>query len=95
MCSSRRSRPSTRLRKRPGFLSRPTVYKLIDAGDLEVRMVGTHKRVYARSLHGYMRRQRAARLEFAETFAHAEANERELLNELAGVDDEAARRLGL
>lgn len=76
-------------------VSRPTVYKLIEAGDLEVRMVGSHKRVYARSLRAYMQRQREARLELAETFAHAEANERDLVNELAGVDEEAVRRLGL
>lgn len=76
-------------------VSRPTVYKLIEAGDLHVRMVGTHKRVGSRSVFDYMARQRAARRELAETFAHADANERELVNELAGVDEETARRLGL
>lgn len=76
-------------------VSRPTVYKLIEAGDLDMRTVGSHKRIYARSLHQYMQRQRAARLELAETFAHADANERELLNELAGIDDATAQRLGL
>lgn len=75
-------------------VSRPTVYKIIESNDLPARRVGTHYRIRMRDLLGYAKRHRAAQAELAETFAHADANERKLLRERAGVDEETAERLG-
>lgn len=76
-------------------VSRPTVYKLITAGEIPSRMVGSHHRIVMRDLVAYEVRRDVARRELAETFAHAEAAESGIGRRLADVDQATAERLGL
>lgn len=55
-------------------VSRPQVYKLIDAGRLACRMVGTHRRIPATSIVTFLTEQRAA--------------QREAMSELARMSNE-------
>lgn len=75
-------------------MSRPTVYKLVESGDLPARMVGSHHRIRMRDVVAYQTHREAAQCDLAETFAHAEANEAALVRKMAGVDENKARELG-
>lgn len=76
-------------------VSRPTVYKLISAGEIPSHLAGTHHRIVMRDLVGYSARRDVARRELAETFAHAAAAESDVERRLADVDRATADRLGL
>lgn len=76
-------------------VSRPTVSKLIAAGEIPSHMVGSHHRIVMRDVVNYEVRRDAARRELAETFAHAEAAESGIGRRLADVDLATAERLGL
>lgn len=75
-------------------VSRPTVYRLMDSGDLPFRTVGSHRRIRMREVLTYRRRQETARCELAEVFAHSGENETALVRRLADVDEETAKALG-
>lgn len=50
-------------------ISRPTLMKLIEAGDLEPEMVGTHHRIPAEAILAYQRAQQASRDRAAEVMS--------------------------
>ncbi len=76
-------------------ISRPTVYKLIESGELPSHMVGSHHRIVMRDVVSFEARRDVARRDLAETFAHAEAAETGVARRLADVDQATAERLGL
>jgi excisionase family DNA binding protein len=47
-------------------VSRPFLVRLLQAGDIEYRLVGTHRRIKAASLWDYMRRDDAQRRKAAD-----------------------------
>jgi excisionase family DNA binding protein len=75
-------------------VSRPHVYALIERGALPAHRVGTHWRLNVQDVHAYARQRDEGRRWLAESFAKATTHRAQVERELAGVDDETARRLG-
>lgn len=75
-------------------MSRPHLYKLLDAGALPHRRVGRDRRLRAQDVFNYGLHREAARAQLAENFAHTDRDGRAITARLAGVDVETAERLG-
>lgn len=75
-------------------VSRPTLYKLLDAGALPFRKVGTHRRILLEDVHVHMARRNEDRRRFAEDISGAVASESAQLAALAGVDVETLHKFG-
>lgn len=76
-------------------MSRPHLYKLLDAGGIAFHRVGRDRRISLNDLQAFISKREAARCELAETFAQADENRRTLVARLAGLDVESAQRAGL
>jgi excisionase family DNA binding protein len=75
-------------------MSRPHVYKLLDAGAIQHHRVGADRKVRMADLAEFMERRDQIRRELAVTLAHADSDRDSLVASIAGVDRSVARRLG-
>lgn len=75
-------------------MSRPHLYKILDAGVLPSHRIGRDRRIRTSDVVEFLERREIARSKLAHSFGHVDETHRRVTAKLADVDPETARRLG-